>query len=210
MRRILVVVLFATLVAPLLGQGTHNNTKPGWNTWGGGTRSFFFNSGSFRHHGGFFPILPVGRETAGGLFLSRFLFSDHRPTAAGLGNDFSYGGYPYYYSPYSYYSNYPYGGGSPYGMQFFGYQGFEARPALYNSARFVEEWKDRDPIAGRGSESQDSALQQSILLKDGMDEDQVVQAIGSPIQRVQLGERTVWKYSGYSLLFEGGKLREIR
>ena len=43
-----------------------------------------------------------------------------------------------------------------------------------------------------------------------MDEDQVVRAIGSPVQRVQLGGRTVWKYSGYSLLFEGGKLKEIR
>jgi len=197
MRRILVVVLFTTLVAPVVGQITHERTKPGGSTWVGGHSSFFFNSGGFRHHGGFFPILP-----------SRFLFFDHRPTFAGLGNDFRFGGYPYYYSPYSYY---PYGGyGSPRGMQFFGYQGFEPLPTLYNSARFVEEWKDRDPTAERGSESQDSALQQSILLKEGMDEDQVVQAIGSPVQRVQLGERTVWKYSGYALLFEGGKLKEIR
>jgi hypothetical protein len=206
MRRILVVVLFATLVAPVSGQITHDRTKSGWNTWGG-SGSLFFNSGNFRHHGGFFPILPGAPGRTSSLFLTGFLF-DHRPTAAGIGNEFLFGSH---YSPYSYYSYSPYGGyGSPYGMQFFGYQGFEARPALYNSARFVEEWKDRDPIAGRGSESQDSALQQSILLKEGMDEDQVVQAVGSPVQRVQLGERTVWKYSGYSLLFEGGKLKEIR
>ncbi|RPJ58285.1 MAG: hypothetical protein EHM23_17990 [Acidobacteria bacterium] len=210
MRRILVVVLFATLVAPVLGQTTHNKTKPGTNTWGGGNGSFFFNSGSFGHRGGFFPFVPIGHGRGSGLFLNRFLFFDHRPTAAGTGYEYLFGGNPYY-SPYSYYSYYPYGGyGSPYGMSFFGYPGFDTGPALYNSARFVEEWKDRDPIAGAGSESQDSGLQQSILLKDGMDEDQVVQAIGSPVQRVQLGERTVWKYSGYSLLFEGGKLKEIR
>ncbi len=208
MRRILVVVLFTTLVVPVLGQMPHDKMRPG--NWGG-NGNFFFNSGSFRHHGGFFPILPFSQEGARGLLLRGFLFSNHRPTAAGLGDNFLFGDYPYYYSPYSSYSYYPYGGyGSPYGMQFFGYPGFESRPALYNSARFVEEWKDRDPIAGGGSESQDSSLQQSILLKEGMDEDQVVQAIGSPVQRVQLGERTVWKYSGYSLLFESGKLKEIR
>jgi len=209
MRRILVVVLFTTLVAPVSGQINHRN-KSGWNSWGG-SGSLFFNSGSFGRHGAFFPIVPLTRGRATGLFLDGFLFSSYRPTAAGRGDEFLFGDYPYYYSPYSHYSNYPYGGySSPYGMQFFGYQGFEPRPALYNSARFVEEWKDRDPIAGGRSESQDSALQESILLKDGMDEDQVVQAIGSPVQRVQLGERTVWKYSGYSLLFESGKLKEIR
>jgi len=198
MRRILVVVLFAAFLAPASGQITHRKTKPGWNAWGG-TGNFSLNPGSFRHHGGFFPMVP-----------SRFFSFDHRPTAAGPGNDFfQFNGHSRY-SPFGYYSYYPYGGfGSP-GLQFFGYNGFEARPALYNSARFVDEWKDRDPIPGGGSGSQDSALQQSILLKEGMDEDQVVHAIGSPIQRVQLSERTVWKYSGYSLLFEGGKLKEIR
>ncbi len=198
MRRILVVVLFITLVTPLSAQFTLGQ-RSGWNNWRG-TGSFFFGSGNFGHHGGFFPFSPFRTN---GLFLNGFLFSHHRPTWAGPGYDYMWGGYPNSYYPYA-------GYGSPYGMQFFGYQGLEAGPALYNSARFVEEWKDRDPMAERGSESQDSTLQQSILLKEGMDEDQVVQAVGSPVQRVQLGERTVWKYSGYSLLFEGGKLKEIR
>ncbi|MFB3903066.1 MAG: hypothetical protein ACE15E_06405 [Acidobacteriota bacterium] len=202
MRRILVVVLFSSLVVPALAQISADKSKSDWNTWGG--TGFFFHPGSFRHRG-FFPILPLHKGNA--FFLSGFLFFGHRPTVAGPGADFLFGPSPYY----SHYSYYPYGGfASPYGMQFFGYPGFEARPALYNSARFVEEWKDRDPIAGSGSESQDSALQESILLREGMDEDQVVQAIGSPVQRVQLGERMVWKYSAYSLLFENGKLKEIR
>jgi hypothetical protein len=209
MRRILVVILFIALVVPVSGQITQHKSRLGWNSWGG-NGNLFFNPGSFRHHAGFFPILPFGRERASALFLSGFLFSDYRPTTIGYSNGFRFDGYPYF-SPYSYNSYnsyYPYS--YPYGMQFFGYQGFEPRPALYNSAGFVEEWQDRDPTAGGGSESQHSALRQSILLKEGMDEDQVVRAIGSPVQRVQLGERTVWKYSGYSLLFESGKLREIR
>jgi hypothetical protein len=78
--------------------------------------------------------------------------------------------------------------------------------ALYSSAHFVEEWKERPPQRSAAAVS----TAESILLSKGMSEDQVVRAVGSPLQRIELGKKTVWRYSGYSLLFEGGALVEIR
>ncbi|MBI2822838.1 MAG: hypothetical protein HYX74_11505 [Acidobacteria bacterium] len=70
---------------------------------------------------------------------------------------------------------------------------------------FVEEWKNRDPFhAERRQEIR------SIVLSEGLSEDEVVARVGSPLQRIQLGDREVWRYSGYSLLFEKGLLTEIR
>jgi len=197
----LVVALFAVLLTPVEAQVTRDKMKGGSSHWGGTRGNLFFGFGASRNHFGYPPIL------------NRFLFSGHRPTFAGTGNEFLFGGYRYhspFYSQSPFYSYSPFGAYGLYGHDFFGYQTFGPMPAMYNSALFIEEWKDRDPIAGRGSESQVSTVQQSILLADGMDEEQVMRAVGSPVQRVQLGERTVWKYSGYSLLFEGGKLKEIR
>ena len=92
-----------------------------------------------------------------------------------------------------------------------GYYGqFGPQPALYPSQSFVEQWRDYNPLHQTSAGSQKSTLAQSILLAEGMTEEQVLGAVGSPIQKVTLGERTVWKYSGYSLLFEGGTLKEIR
>lgn len=69
---------------------------------------------------------------------------------------------------------------------------------------FVEEWKDRDPIPAANS------LGDSILLEADMGEDEVMARLGSPTDRIRLADREIWKYSGYSLLFESGKLKEIR
>ncbi len=73
---------------------------------------------------------------------------------------------------------------------------------------FVEEWKDQDPR----QEQQDPSdpLSESLLLQEGMSQDEVIRILGSPLQRVQLANREIWKYSGYSLLFEGGALKEMR
>ncbi|HXK60524.1 MAG TPA: hypothetical protein PLP42_11590 [Acidobacteriota bacterium] len=212
MRRILATtVVFTILVTPVAGQIVQQQTNPFSNIWGGTQKNLFFGPG-FGSHFGFGPFVPivVPKEKAQAFFLTSFLFSGHRPTAAGTGLDSFFGGYPLHSAFYSRPYGGPFGGfGSPYYYGFSGYYGMGPQPALYNSARFVEEWKDRDPVTAKG-ESQGSSLQESILLSEGMDEDQVVQAIGSPLQRVQLGERSVWKYSGYSLLFQNGKLKEIR
>ena len=71
---------------------------------------------------------------------------------------------------------------------------------------FVESWKDQDPFENRAS----SGFSQSALLQEGMSEEEVVQAVGSPAERFRLGNRETWKYSSYSLVFEQGALKQIR
>lgn len=73
---------------------------------------------------------------------------------------------------------------------------------------FVEEWADKDPVPPE--EDSSSGLGQSLLLKEGMSQEEVIRALGSPIQRVGLGSKEIWKYSGYSLVFEDGVLKEMR
>ncbi len=72
--------------------------------------------------------------------------------------------------------------------------------------RFVESWKDHDPFENRAT----SGFSNSGLLQEGMSEEEVVQAVGSPAERFRLGPRETWKYSGYSLVFEQGALKQIR
>ena len=72
--------------------------------------------------------------------------------------------------------------------------------------RFVESWKDQDPFENRVN----SGFAQSALLREGMNEEEVIQAVGSPAERVRLGSRETWKYSSYSLVFEQGALKQIR
>jgi len=81
-----------------------------------------------------------------------------------------------------------------------------ARPKNYSSAYFVQQWKDRDPLAGSG----DRVMDRSLLLSRGMSDAAVMGQLGSPIQRSRLGNRELWRYSPYSLLFESGVLTEIR
>lgn len=142
----------------------------------------------FGGQAGIFPIGPVPRELRTALFLDQFLFRGHRATGVG---------------PDRFFSRFP---RSPH--WFFGRPGFGQRglsQGLYSSRSFVDAWKDRDPglpLHGR--------LSDSILLEPGMSEAQVVKRLGTPLQKVQLAGREVWKYSGYSLLFERGSLVEIR
>jgi hypothetical protein len=95
--------------------------------------------------------------------------------------------------------------------------GYRSRPRSYSSKRFTEDWKDRDPEIcdpddGLGScaEAETDALSDSVLLSEGMDQEEVMLLLGSPLQSVKMGEREVWKYSAFSLLFEFGTLKEIR
>ena len=70
---------------------------------------------------------------------------------------------------------------------------------------YVERWKDQQPQPASGG-----SLADSLLLREGMDPEDVMKALGSPLKKIELGRREVWQYSGYSLLFEGGGLKEIR
>ena len=71
---------------------------------------------------------------------------------------------------------------------------------------FVESWKDQDPFENRAS----SGFSQSALLQEGMNEEEVVRAVGSPAEKFRLGPSETWKYSSYSLVFEQGALKQIR
>lgn len=83
---------------------------------------------------------------------------------------------------------------------------YRIRPKNYSSTYFVQRWKDRDPLAGSG----DQVMDRSLLLSRGMTDAAVVGRLGSPIQRSRIGNRELWRYSAYSLLFEAGVLTEIR
>jgi hypothetical protein len=74
------------------------------------------------------------------------------------------------------------------------------------SRAFVEQWVNRNPPSGSPGES----LSASPLLREGMSEEEVMGRLGSPLERNRIEEREVWKYSGYSLIFVGGKLKEWR
>ncbi len=71
---------------------------------------------------------------------------------------------------------------------------------------FVATWQDRDPF----EDSVNSGFSGSALLREGMSEEEVVQAVGSPAEKIRLGPREIWKYSSYALVFQEGGLKEIR
>lgn len=75
----------------------------------------------------------------------------------------------------------------------------------YSSQNFVDEWKQMDVVPEKAM-----SLDDSILLATGMTQEEVMSVLGSPLQRIRLGGREVWKYSAYSLFFEEGLLKEIR
>jgi hypothetical protein len=146
-------------------------------------------AGFSRANVGIFPVFQVPREVAAGFLVHQFIFGDHQPVRAGR---------PYYWT------------GGPASPMYWGHYGsvplqpMYAYPTVHDMA-FVQAWKDRVPpeVAGSG-------LSKSILLSKGMEEEEIVRVIGSPVQRIRLGEREVWKYSGYSLLLENGTLQDIR
>ncbi|HSR69338.1 MAG TPA: hypothetical protein VLU25_15490 [Acidobacteriota bacterium] len=78
-----------------------------------------------------------------------------------------------------------------------------------SSSSFVEEWKDRDPRREEPVERQFS-FSDSLLLEEGMSTERVMGVLGSPLERIRLGGREVWRYSGYSLVFEDDALKELR
>ncbi|MBI4445012.1 MAG: hypothetical protein HY645_03805 [Acidobacteria bacterium] len=78
--------------------------------------------------------------------------------------------------------------------------------SIWSSRRFVDRWVAEEPIQVVPSHN----FSESILLEEGLTEEEVMRRLGSPLQRIQMGVREVWRYSGYSLIFESGKLKEIR
>lgn len=224
MKRILVVAAFVGLLGNWVGAQSNweeTTTRPAQPPHYGSHNDLFTPLRGTRDHGmGLFPVNGKDGKANMAWFLpENFLFSGRGHRAHGFRTDhfslfgdrggrfrghrnggygdggYFYGGYPAL-PGYGYYPMFD--SGDPYG----------AKPALYDSQRFVDEWKDRDPA--QLSESRKPSLSESILLKEGMSEEQVIQAVGAPLQKVQMGDRTVWKYSGYSLLFEGGTLKDIR
>lgn len=67
---------------------------------------------------------------------------------------------------------------------------------------FVLRWKDGAPgfktVLSFGG---------TAKLKEGMKEDEVAEVVGVPLQRWHEGEREIWKYSAFRLVFEGGRLK---
>jgi hypothetical protein len=71
---------------------------------------------------------------------------------------------------------------------------------------FVNQWEQQDPINRAAHDS----LSQSMLLKPGMPPDDVMQVLGSPLSRYRSETREIWRYSGYSLIFEAQRLKGLR
>ncbi len=77
----------------------------------------------------------------------------------------------------------------------------------HRSADFVERWLSQAP----GLDTVDgSGLSRSPLLSKGMDAETVLRLLGSPIRRDRFGRTDVWRYSSYSLTFEGERLVKLR
>ena len=83
---------------------------------------------------------------------------------------------------------------------------WNAREEVSSSDRFVEEWKDRETFP----EEAWLDLSASPLLSEGMTAEEVALAVGTPLQRSQLGAKQVWKYSSFSLLLQNGRLKGVR
>lgn len=140
-------------------------------------------------HIGLFPAMRIPQEFVTAYFLNRMLFQ---------------GGDAYVERPYAH------SGPRGYFWRAYDpgyYTGYWGRaPRHYSGAYFVSEWIDRDPVGA----SQGTGLEESILLREGMSQEDVMGILGSPNQRVRLKQREVWKYSAFSLLFEAGVLVELR
>jgi len=145
-------------------------------------------------HVGIFPICSLPYPITGG-------FPGHRGRIGGFWEQREawYEPIPTWY-PYSLWNRYNYG---------------YTQPRNYSSWYFVSEWKDREPeVCGDDLDAEvcgtSMDFSESILLSVGMTPEAVMQVLGSPIQRIRLAERELWQYSSYSLLFEFGRLKEIR
>ena len=100
-------------------------------------------------------------------------------------------------------------GFAPYGGWLGG--GWLAPPTQLSSRsdRFVSEWIAKEPVSAE-PESAFSDLSQSLLLKQGMNENEVVLSVGSPITRTASRSHEIWTFSSFDLLFAEGRLQGIR
>jgi len=71
---------------------------------------------------------------------------------------------------------------------------------------FAKQWAKRNSDEVRGA----NRLAESLVLREGMSQDEVMNQIGSPSSRLVRGSQEVWRYSGYSLAFEQARLKELR
>jgi hypothetical protein len=156
------------------------------------SRSFFNSSGNK------FSFFPRGRNSFGFNAPNRywfsspaFLFSRQNNLYSGRSPRFDYFNMGPIQTPYP---------------PFYGPPVWQPSPQVDGSGVFVDQWVNRTP----SSDSSGQSLSSSSLLKEGMSEEEVMGRLGSPLERNRIAEREVWKYSGYSLIFVGGKLKEWR
>lgn len=50
----------------------------------------------------------------------------------------------------------------------------------------------------------------SVELKPGMSEAEVVRLLGQPREKVAFGQKSLWKYDGYSVTFQGGRVVDMK
>ena len=93
-----------------------------------------------------------------------------------------------------------------YGASFLNWSNGNYAEQPSDTDHFVATWKDRNPFEDRVN----SGFSGSALLREGMGEEEVVQAVGSPAEKIRVGPRETWKYSSYFLVFQEGRLKEIR
>ena len=75
---------------------------------------------------------------------------------------------------------------------------------------YVKEWKNRPPNRPEMERSQTPSFDDSLLLQEGMGEAEVMNVLGSPLERVRWNQQEWWRYSGYTLYFDSGKLKAIQ
>src|SRR5262245_13270811 len=93
---------------------------------------------------------------------------------------------------------------SPYNT--YGYYGGPTDSESNGVKSFIEQWGNRSPFASGPS----STLSSSSLLSPGMNEEEVIRLLGSPIEKISSGEVQIWKYSGFSLRFKDDKLEGLQ
>ncbi len=93
---------------------------------------------------------------------------------------------------------------TPWVSSVYAWRAWQKEPST--SARFVEQWKDRETFP----EEAWSDLTESRRLSEGMTGEEVALAVGTPLERSPVGTKQVWKYSSFSLLFQSGRLKWIR
>ena len=71
---------------------------------------------------------------------------------------------------------------------------------------FIEQWGNRNPFTSKPN----SGLAGSSLLSPGMTEEEVTRFLGSPLEKISSGDIQIWKYSGFSLRFEGDRLKGLQ